>query len=73
LLNDKCKPESLERDGRPGWRFPQTAGCKARTCFVDVDFSFSQSGPFHNGLDIEQKAKFGQKKLALNTTNKSFA
>jgi len=34
LLNDKCKPESLQRDGRPGWRFPQTAGCKARTCFV---------------------------------------
>jgi len=33
LLNDKCKPESLQRDGRPGWRFPQTAGCKARTCF----------------------------------------
>ena len=36
LLNDKCKPESLQRDGRPGWRFPQTAGCKARTCFVDT-------------------------------------
>jgi len=36
LLNDKCKPESLQRDGRPGWRFPQTTGCKARTCFVDV-------------------------------------
>ena len=34
LLNDKCKPESLQRDGRPGWRFLQTAGCKARTCFV---------------------------------------
>ena len=34
LLNDKCKPESLQRDGRPGWIFPQTAGCKARTCFV---------------------------------------
>jgi len=34
LLNDKCKPESLQRVGRPGWRFPQTAGCKARTCFV---------------------------------------
>jgi len=34
LLNDKCKPESLQRDGRTGWRFPQTAGCKARTCFV---------------------------------------
>ena len=36
LLNDKCKPESLQRDGRPGWRIPQTAGCKARTCFVKV-------------------------------------
>ena len=35
LLNDKCKLESLQRDGRPGWRFPQTAGCKARSCFVD--------------------------------------
>ena len=34
LLNDKCKPESLQRDGRPGRRFPQTAGSKARTCFV---------------------------------------
>jgi len=33
LLNDKYKPESLQRNGRPGWRFPQTAGCKARTCF----------------------------------------
>jgi len=38
LLNDKCKPESLQRDGRPGWRFPQTAGCKARTCFVDTPY-----------------------------------
>jgi len=36
LLNDKYKPESLQRDGRPGWRFPQTAGCKARTCFVEA-------------------------------------
>ena len=35
FLNDKCKPESLQRDRRPGLRFPQTAGCKARTCFVD--------------------------------------
>jgi len=35
LLNDKCKPESLQMDGTPGWRFPQTAGCKTRTCFVD--------------------------------------
>jgi len=34
LLNDKCKLESLQRDGRPGWRFPQTVGCKARTCCV---------------------------------------
>jgi len=38
-----------------------------------VDFSFSQSGPFHKALDIEQKAKFGQKKLALSKTNKSLA
>jgi len=38
-----------------------------------VDFSFSQSGPFHKTFDIEQKAKFGQKKLALNKTNKSLA
>jgi len=38
-----------------------------------VDFSFSQSGSFHKALDIEQKAKFGQKKLALNKTNESFA
>jgi len=41
LLNDKCKLESLQRDGRPGWRFPQTAGCKARTCFVDFDQLFN--------------------------------
>jgi len=37
LLNDKCKLESLQWDGRPGWRFPQTAGCKARACFVVSD------------------------------------
>jgi len=28
-----------------------------------VDFSFSQPGPFNEALDIEEKAKFGQKKL----------
>jgi len=28
---------------------------------------------FHKTLDIEQKAKFGQKNLALNKTNKSFS
>jgi len=28
---------------------------------------------FHKALDIEQKAKFGQKKLALNKTNKSLS
>jgi len=38
-----------------------------------VDFSFSQSWPFHKALDIEQWAKFGQKKLALNKTNKSLS
>jgi len=38
-----------------------------------VDFSFSQSGSFHKASNIEQKAKFGQKKLALNKTNKSLA
>ena len=37
LLNDKSKLDALQRDGRPRWRFPQTAGCKARTCFVDSD------------------------------------
>jgi len=42
LLNGKCKPESLQRDGRPGWRFPQTAGCKARTCFVDYELMVSR-------------------------------
>ena len=36
-----------------------------------VDFSFSQSEPFHTALDIDQKAKFGQKKLAPNKINKS--
>jgi len=38
-----------------------------------VDFSFSQSGFFHKGLDIEQYAKFRQKKLAVNKTNKCLA
>jgi len=28
---------------------------------------------FHKALDIEQKAKFEQKKLALNKTNKSLS
>ena len=37
LLNYGCKLESLQRDGGPGWRFPQTAGCKARTGFVDTN------------------------------------
>jgi len=36
-----------------------------------VDFSFPQSRPFHKALDIDQKANFGQKKLALNKTKKS--
>ena len=36
-----------------------------------VDFSFSRSEPFHKAFAIEQNAKFGQKKLALNKTNKS--
>ena len=38
-----------------------------------VDFSFSRSERFYKTLDIEQKAIFGQKKLALNKTNKSLA
>ena len=38
-----------------------------------VDFSFSRSEPFYKTLNIEQKAIFGQKKLALNKTNKSLA
>jgi len=33
-----------------------------------VDFSFSRSEPFYKTLNIEQKAIFGQKKLALNKT-----
>ena len=36
-----------------------------------VDFSFSRSEPFYKTLDIEQKAIFGRKKLALNKTNKN--
>jgi len=35
LLNDGCKLESLQKDGGPGTKFPQTAGCKAMACFVD--------------------------------------
>jgi len=38
-----------------------------------VDFSLSQSAPFHKALDIEQNAKCGQKKLALNMINKSLS
>jgi len=38
-----------------------------------VDFRFSRSEPFYKTLDIEQKAIFGQKKLALNKNNKSLA
>jgi len=43
LLNDKCKLESLQRDGRPGWRFHETARCKARTCFIENTTSFSEN------------------------------
>jgi len=46
LLNDKCKLESLQRDGRPGWRFPQTADCEAGTCFVDI------YNKYHNSLIV---------------------
>ena len=35
LLNDVGKLESLQKDGGPGRRFPQTAGCKSRACFVN--------------------------------------
>ena len=34
---------------------------------------FSRSEPFYKTLNIEQKAIFGQKKLAVNKTNKSLA
>jgi len=30
LLNDECKLESLQEDGRTRQEIPQTAGCKAR-------------------------------------------
>jgi len=52
---------------------PATSELYAAPKLSHVDFSFSRSGPFHKALDIEQKAKFGQKKLALNKTNKSLA
>ena len=51
LLNDKCKLESLQSDGRPGWRFPQTAGCKARTCFVGINISSYLIESFQNFLE----------------------
>jgi len=51
LLNAKRKPESLQRDGRPGWRFPQTAGCKARTFLLkDRTFLFVSSEQNANGI-----------------------
>ena len=53
LLNDKCKPESLQRDGRPGWRFPQTAGCKAGTCFVDSDKWRGKSRPLEFSTNVD--------------------
>jgi len=36
LLNEGGKLESLQKDGGPGRRFLQTAGCKAKACFVDT-------------------------------------
>jgi len=43
FLNDGGKLESLQKDGGPGRRFPQTARSKARACFVDmfVDVHFT--------------------------------
>ena len=71
LLNDKCKPESLQRDGRPGWRFPQTAGCKARICFVDSDKwrKIPSIGVFHqcwHQLKNFEKQRKGLRTVALN-------
>ena len=71
LLNDKCKPESLQRDGRPGWRFPQTAGCKARTCFIDSDKwrQIPSIGVFHqcwHQLKNFEKQRKGLRTVSLN-------
>jgi len=54
-------------------RLPPTSELCAASKLSHEDFSFSQSGPSHKALDIEQKAKFGQKKLDLSKTNKSVA
>jgi len=53
LLNDKCMAESLQRDGSPGWIFPQTAGCKARTCFVDSDKWRDKSRPLEFSTNVD--------------------
>jgi len=52
---------------------PSTSELYTAPKLSHVDFSFSQSGPFYKALDIEQKAKFEQKKQALNKNNKSLA
>jgi len=44
---------------------PSTSELYTAPTLSDVDFSFSESEPFHKALDIEQKAKFGQKRVAL--------
>jgi len=36
----EAKLELLQKDRRPGNRFPQTAGCKARACFVETSKTF---------------------------------
>jgi len=51
---------------------PSTSELYTAPKLSHVDFRFSQSEPFHKALDIEQKAKFGQKKLALNEINTFF-
>ena len=67
----QCKLESLQRVGSPGWWFPQTAGCKARTCFVDSDKwrKIPSIGVFHqcwHQLKNFEKQRKGLRTVALN-------
>jgi len=47
---------------------PSTSELYTAPKLPHVEYSFSQSGPFHKALVIKQKSKLGQKKLALNKT-----
>jgi len=43
---------------------PSTSELYTAPKLSHVDFNFSQSGPFHKAVDIEQKDKFGTEKAS---------